>query len=79
MLEYVLEDFLELKTSLDTGRTKSLKEFLFSRSVGDGHIASLEGFLLAQSLVVFGETNLDVVEHLVFLNPEDGQIQIKRL
>ena len=79
ILEYVLDDFLELKASLNTNQTQLLKEFLFSRRRDGLHIFPVEGFLWAKSLVVFESRSPDEVEHLIFLNPQDGKIQVKHL
>ncbi len=79
MLQYVLEDFLELKTSLVPQKAKSLKNFLLSQDLAALQLLPAEGFLLDTSLVVFGKTNPQSITHLVFVDPQTGKVQIKRL
>lgn len=77
--EYVLEDYLELKACLHTGKAKPIKTFLFSQK-GKGWILSpVEGFSLDRHLVLFRQGDPDSFKHLVFLNPTDGRIQVKQI
>ena len=78
-LEYVLHDFLEVKASLDPEKAKPLKKFLFSQSLDGETLSTLEGFSLAKQLVLFEQSDPESFQNLIFLNPEDGAIQIKRL
>ena len=78
-LTYVLEDFLEVKASLDAKKTRALKQFLFSRPLNGHQVSSVEGFLLANHLVVVNEGDPGAVEHLVFLSPRNGRIRINCL
>lgn len=79
VLEYVLEDFLELKASLHPSQAKPLKEFLFSQSLDGRDLSAVEGFLLANHLVVIDPRDPAAVEHLVFLSPGDGGIRVRSL
>ena len=78
-LEYVLEDFLEIKTSLAGERMAALKQFLFSQPLNGHQVLSVEGFLLANQLVVVNEGNPHGIEHLVFLSPESGRIRVNHV
>lgn len=79
VVEYAIEDYLEVKASLVREKTGPLKEFLFSRSLKDWEVSTVEGFHLDQQLVLIRETDPETLEHLVFLNPEDGSIRVKKL
>jgi hypothetical protein len=79
MLEYVIEDFLDLKARLDAKRAKPLKKFLLSRRLQPGSLSSIEGFHLARQLVLIVPRRPHSFEHLVFLNPVNGAIQVKRI
>lgn len=78
-LEYVIEDFLELKAYLDPGRVQPLKDFLFAQSLEGQILINVEGFHLARQLVLIDSGDPQLLDHMVFLNPEDGQIRVKRL
>ncbi len=76
-LEYVLDDFLELKVRLDTKKTAAVKQFLLSQPWNGHPLSSVEGFLLDKHLVVFHEGDPRAVNRLIFLNPGDGRIRVK--
>ena len=78
-LEYVLEDFLELKASLSTRRTAEIKNFLCSERAGGVVLALVEGLRLGKHLVVVEAHNSKGVEDVIFVKPGNGQIQIRRL
>jgi len=78
-LEYVLEDFLEMKASLNQEKTAALKQFLFSHPVNGHAVSSVEGVVLANHLVVIDEGDPGAIDHLIFLNPGDGRIRVKPL
>lgn len=79
VLEYVLDDFLELKTSLTGELTKPIKEFLLSQCPPQTDISTLEGFRLASQLVLIDPTCRALFDHLILLNPLDGKIHVHRL
>ena len=79
-LEYVLHDFLELKASLHPKKTKPLKEFLFSQKLDGLQVSTVEGFLLAQNLVLIEQpVTPPAIQNVVFLSPKDGRIRVKHL
>ena len=79
MLEYVLEDFLELKASLTQPQMDPLKEFLFSRQRDGLALEEAEGFRLAEYLVLIEAEDPTRLEHLILLNPASGEICVKRI
>lgn len=78
-LEYVLDDFLELKVCLDAGKTEAVKQLLFSQPLNGHQVSSIEGFLLGHQLVVFHKGDPGTLNQLIFLRPEDGKMRVKRL
>lgn len=78
-LEYVLDDYLELKAGLHSSQGKPLKQFLFTQSLDGGHLSSVEGLLLANHLVVFDSGDPAAVEHLLFVSPGEGSLRVRSL
>ena len=78
-LEYVLADFLELKAGLGSKETRPFKEFLFKLPLNGRRVSGIEGFLVAEHLVVFEKRNPEKVKHLIFLSPEDGTFRVRPL
>lgn len=79
VLDYVLQDFLELKADLDTNRTRPFKKFLFSLPLNGCLVKPIEGFILADYLVVLAKRNPEAIGRLIFLNPGNGNFQVKHL
>lgn len=79
VLEYVLQDFLELKADLDTSRTRPFKRFLFSLPLNGCLVKPIEGFILADHLVVLDERSPEAIGRLIFLSPGKGTFQVKHL
>lgn len=75
----MIEDFLELRASLLVEKTKALKEFLLSQSLGHPRISAVEGFLLSHQLVLIGSENTRQIRHVIFLTPRSGKFRVKKL
>lgn len=79
VLDYVLQDFLEVKTGLGVKGTEAFKKFVFSLPLDGCVVASVEGFLLSDYLVVLDRRNPSTIDRLIFLNPENGSFRVKQL
>ena len=77
--EYALEDFLELKASVQAKKAKLLKNFILAQKPNDLMLSAVEGFHLSQQLVLIGAEDPHAFENLICLNPQDGKIQVKSL
>ena len=77
--QYVLQDFLELKASLNGKKASPIKKFLFSQEPHDWHLSPVEGFCLDGQLILFQSGDPKSFKHLVFLNPDRGEIRVKNL
>lgn len=78
-LEYVLDDYLEIKARLNVQKARPLKKFLFSLRARGSSIESFEGFCWNEQIVLLRGGDPQLFKHLVFLNPGDGRIQVKGL
>ena len=78
-LEYVLQDFLELKASLNKEKARSIQDFLFTQELDSEEFSSVEGFHVGRQLVLIEPTNPYSFKHLVSLNPTNGSIQVRPL
>ena len=79
VLSYVIEDYLEIKASVKIEDSEPLKRFLLSRSSSGEGVSPVEGFLLADNLVLFDRTNPQTVQNLVFVCPGNGRMQVRPL
>lgn len=79
IFEYVLEDFLEVKASLDGDKMRPIKKFLFSQRFEGRVLSSVEGFSLSRQLVLIDRGDPHFFRHLVFLNPQNGWIRVRPL
>lgn len=78
-LEYLVDDFLHLKGSLNREKSIQVKKLLLSRPPARLHLFSVEGFVLAGNLVLVQDLHPDEVRHLIFLRPNDGRLHIRSL
>lgn len=79
LLEYVLEDFLELKAPPLQEKTKALKDLLFSHSAGSGELSLAEGFFFSKHLVVIEPCSSVPVTRVVFVRSGDGHLRLREL
>ncbi len=79
LLEYAIDDYFEIKASLDRVRTKPLKEFLISEGTKELPIYPIEGFLLAESLVVLTSGNGQIPQQVIFVNLNGGKFNVQKL
>ena len=79
MLEYVLDDFLELRASLNASQAKRLKEFLLPQRLAGMSLSTIAGFILANHLVILNSTDWQTIERLVWVEPGAGRIRVKNL
>ena len=78
-LEYALQDFLEVKASLDRRKAGPLKEFLFSQGRDGMALSAVEGLHLARQLVLIKEGDPHALRHLIFVTPYDGKFKVRQL
>lgn len=78
-LEYVLEDYLEVKASLSPGQSVPLKKFLLAEPPQGSSVLGLEGFRLDEQLVLIDHCDPHQFKNLVFLTPGDGKIRVRAL
>ncbi len=78
-MEYALQDFLELKASLDERKARPLKEFLFSGGREGMALSAVEGLHLARQLVLIKEGDPNALRQLIFVTPSDGKFRVRHL
>ena len=79
VVEYVIEDFLELRGCLDTKEMKQAKSVLLSQKACGDNVTSVEGFHLGRQLVLIVRRAPTYFEHLICVCPKEGKIRIRKL
>ena len=79
MLEYVVEDFLEVKGSLREDRSFALRNFLSSQRIKGSYLTAVEGFYLEGHLILLDQVDPGSFRHLICVTPGDGRIRVRRL
>ncbi|MBI4115403.1 MAG: hypothetical protein HY447_02385 [Candidatus Omnitrophica bacterium] len=79
MLDYVIQDFLELKASLEGDKVRQIKEFLLSQDTDHAVVTPIEGFQLARQLVLVVQGSQRALKRLILVGSEDGKVEIKNL
>ena len=79
VVEYVIEDFLEMRGCLDTKEMKQVKSILLSQHARGDSVTSVEGFHLGKQLVLIVRRAPAYFEHLICVCPKKGKIRIRNL
>ena len=77
--EYTLDDYLQIKASLDLAKAKGLKNFFSQQKLQEFNLSPIEGFLLDRHLVLFHPGSSNPFKHIMFLNTLNGNILSKKL
>ena len=78
-LEYIVEDFLEMKGCVNEERSSALRHYLLSQQRGVCHVTSVEGFYWGRHLVLLDKIDPRYFDHLICVTPGNGRIQVRVL
>lgn len=76
LLEYLVDDFVETACFLDRKKTHALKRLLFNQEMDGLHLHEVRGFILNQTLALFGDAALGNVHQVLFVDRSSGRVQI---
>lgn len=79
LVEYAVEDFLEIKAALNAGKSKAAKEFLLSNGHKDFDLSAVDGILLSERLLVLSPAGLREIKKIGFLSASSGRLEVRTL
>lgn len=79
IIQYVVEDLLALRASVEGKKTKPLMDFLLSQETNGERVSLVEGFFVGQELILIEKKNPQNFKHLICIQPKSGTVRIRRL
>lgn len=79
IVEYALEDFLEIKANLVRAKSGPLKKYLFRGKESRAELEVIDGLRLADNLILVQKESAPKLGAVVFLNPNSGSIRVQKV